>query len=141
MYTGADTGLSVGCISADKVRGKGEAFSAGLPDQRPAGKRAGYQGKNNTHTTPCGRLRRARQREEEIVREGEGGGGQESCGREVWGVTEEEEGRELDHAIQSIFFTFTSFVHVTCRERQHITVITPRQTITLSHPSQSTASR
>lgn len=72
---------------------------------------------------------------EEIVREGEGGGGQESCGRE------EEEGRELDHAIQSIFFSFTSFVCVTCRERQHITVIAPRQTITLSHPSQSTASR
>lgn len=94
-----------------------------------------------THTTPCSRLRRAREREEEIVREGEGGGGQESCGREVWGVTEEEEGRELDHAIQSIFFSFTSFVRVTCRERQHITVIAPRQTITLSHPSQSTASR
>lgn len=37
MYTGADTGLSVGCISADKVRGEEEAFSAGLPDQRPAG--------------------------------------------------------------------------------------------------------
>lgn len=50
MYTGADSGLSVGCISADKVRGEGEAFSAGLPDQRPAGERAGYQGKNNTHT-------------------------------------------------------------------------------------------
>lgn len=48
MYTGADTGLSVGCISADKVRGEGEAFSTGLPDQRPAGERAGYQGKNNT---------------------------------------------------------------------------------------------
>lgn len=46
---------------------------------------------------------------EEIVREGEGGGGQESCGREVWGVTEEEEGRELDHAIQSIFFLFCIF--------------------------------
>lgn len=51
MYTGADTGLSVGCISADKVRGEGEAFNAGLPDQRPAGESAGYRGKNNTHYT------------------------------------------------------------------------------------------
>lgn len=51
MYTGADTGLSVGCISADKVIGERGAFSTGLPDQRPAGERAGYQGKNNTHYT------------------------------------------------------------------------------------------
>ena len=50
MYAGADTGLSVGCISADKVRGEGDVFSPELPDQRPAGERAGYQGKNNTHT-------------------------------------------------------------------------------------------
>jgi len=48
VYAGVDTGLSVGCISADKVRGEGEAFSTGMPDQRPAGERAGYQGKNNT---------------------------------------------------------------------------------------------
>lgn len=64
MYTGADTGLSVGCISADKVRGEGEAFSTGLPDQRPAGERAGYQGKNNTHTLKRSRHQRARKREE-----------------------------------------------------------------------------
>lgn len=73
MYTGADTGLSVGCISADKVRGEGEAFSAGLPDQRPAGERAGYQGKNNTHTIQSSRHQRATERDEEIVGGGEGG--------------------------------------------------------------------
>lgn len=82
MYTGADTGLSVGCISADKVRGEGEAFSTGLSDQRSAGERAGYQGKNNTHTIQSSRHQRASKREVEIDSEVFGRGvkdGQESC--------------------------------------------------------------
>lgn len=125
MYTGADTGLSVGCISADKVRGEGEAFSSGLPDQRPAGERAGYRGKNNTHTIQSSRHQRARKREEEIDSEG-GGDGQESY--RGGGVKSDREGegrkadRELDLAAGTGFFLFYIFCtasqeHVIHRER------------------------
>lgn len=78
MYTGADTGLSVGCISADKVRGEGEAFSTRLPDQRPAGERAGYQGKNNTLYGAAGRL------ESQKDGRGEGERRQTRDGQERW---------------------------------------------------------
>lgn len=118
MYTGADTGLSVGCISTDKVRGEGEAFNAGLPDQRPAGERAGYQGKNNTHTIQSSRHQRARKRQEVIESE-EGWG---------WGVESNEEGeggqRELDLSAETFFsplyiFCTASQEHVIHREIEH----------------------
>lgn len=111
VYTGADTGLSVGCISADKVRGEGEAFSTRLPDQRPAGERAGYQGKNNTHTIRSSRHRRAREREEETDSEEEGRGsrdGQEGWITEGWTVTERQE-RKSWILLLSQFFLFPVF--------------------------------
>lgn len=46
------------------------ALNAGLLDQRPAGERAGYRGKNNTHTIASSRHQRARSREEEIESKG-----------------------------------------------------------------------
>lgn len=122
MYTGADTGLSVGCISADKVRGEGEAFSTGLPDQRPAGERAGYQGKNNTHTIQSSRHHSARRREEEIDSEGEGGGGGERWSRELGerGMESDRkrEGgqRELDLAAETVFFFPFTFFCMASRE-------------------------
>lgn len=69
----------MGRIRTDKVRGEGgggEAFTAVLPDQRPAGcvcvwgGKQGYQGKNNTLAIQSSRHQRGSKREGRINRGG-----------------------------------------------------------------------
>lgn len=157
MYTGADTGLSVGCISADRAGGGegetegngggvcvcvcgGGALNAGLPDQRPAGERAGYRGKNNTHTIASSRHQRARSREEEVESKGESKGYVCVCacrgGQGRWELGKRKAERESPPPPRPFVQLHES---MSFTGRQSITVIALRQRITLSRHSWSAA--
>lgn len=76
---GNDAGLGKwDVLVLTRLEERGEAFFTTLPDQRPAGESADYQGKNNTRTIQSSRHQRERKGDGEI---GRGGGQEESRGR------------------------------------------------------------
>lgn len=123
MYTGADTGLSVGCISADKVRGErergGRLSALGCLIKGLQGRE---QGKNNTHTLHGAagiRTEPGREREEDE---------RETVGEKAM-ESDRESQRGLNPAVFSCFISFctASHKHITHRESLSITVIALRQ--------------